>query len=231
MKALRFLGIALLACGMMFTSCKKDDTTANNNNNSGQSENPGGGGGTNPGGGGGQTTPDGATITFNGTTWTAAAVNAVDHSDEGYLTLYVEKTAGCSQQYNDVFMLGFLESTPVSDATYQSTNGDLMNYRDPNFTYTDNDNALGQGAGQTFWGWSVATSTFVENVTAIDLNAQTMSGNFSEQIYSLEDYVAAGLQVPSNTYPCTGTLKNMTWTWTSKKAADTKKNMPVIAVK
>ena len=220
MKALKFLGIALLACGLMFTSCKKDDKTADNNNNS-----------ENPGGGGGQTTPDGATITFNGTTWTAAAVQAVDYTDDGYVTLYMEKTAGCSSQYNDVFMQGFLESTVVANATYESTGGDIMNYRDPNFTYTDNDNVLGQGAGQTYWGWSVNPSTFVENITAVDLNALTMSGNFSEQIYALEDYVAAGGQVPSNTLPCTGTLKNMTWTWKSTKAADTKKNMPLIAVK
>ena len=32
MKALKFLGIALLACGLMFTSCKKDNPQPSNNN-------------------------------------------------------------------------------------------------------------------------------------------------------------------------------------------------------
>lgn len=226
MKALKFLGIALLACGLMFTSCKKDNPKPTDNT----SETPGGGGET-PGGGGGETPANGATISFNGGSWVAANVEGVDRTSDDYITFYIEKTSGCSNNQSDVFLQGFLESVVCSNATYESTGGDVMHYRDPNFTYTDNDNALGQGAGQVFWGWSVATSTFVENITAVDLNALTMSGNFSEQVYSLEDYVANGLQVPSNTYPCTGTLNNMSWSWVSKKAADTKKIMPVIAVK
>ena len=49
MKALKFLGIALLACTMMCVSCKKDEPKPDDNT----TDNPGGGG---------QTTPDGTTI-------------------------------------------------------------------------------------------------------------------------------------------------------------------------
>lgn len=211
MKALKFLGIALLACGLMFTSCKKDDKTANNNSD--QNENPGGGG---------QTTPDGTTIKFNGTTWTAAAVEAVDHSDESYLTMYIEKTAGCSSQYSDVFVQGFLESVVVSNGTYQSTGGDIMNYRDPNYIYTDEDGVLGDAGGQ-YWGWNTVSSSFIENVTAIDLNALTMSANFTANVFDIVDYIAAGGAVPSTLYPFEGNLKNAHWNWATTKAADTKK--------
>ncbi|MBP5663803.1 MAG: hypothetical protein J6X16_05995 [Bacteroidales bacterium] len=211
MKALKFLGIALLACGLMFTSCKKDDKTANNGNND-QTENPGDGG---------QTTPDGTTIKFNGTSWTAAAIEAIDFTAESYLTLYIEKTAGCSSQYSDIFVQGFLESVPVTNATYQSTSGDIMNYRDPNYIYTDEDGILGD-AGGTYWGWNTVQSSFVENVTAVDLNALTMSANFTANVFDIVDYIAAGGAIPSNLYPLEGTLKNASWSWRATKAVDAK---------
>lgn len=221
MKALKFLGIALLACGMMFTSCKKDDTTANNNNNSGQSENPGGGGGTNPGGGGGQTTPDGTTITFNGSTWTAANLGAVDHTSDNYLTFIIEKTSGCSSQATDTYLQGFMESVVIADATYESTEGDCMSYYDPSYIYTDNDGVLGDAGGQ-YWGWNAYKQSFVENVTAVDLNALTMSANFTEDVFDIVDYINAG-GLPDNMYQLKGTMTNAHWTWVSSKAADSKK--------
>ena len=50
MKALRFLGIALLACSMMFVSCKKDKPQPDNSTSQQQQGGQGGGGDT-PGGG------------------------------------------------------------------------------------------------------------------------------------------------------------------------------------
>ena len=77
MKALKFLGIALLACGLMFTSCKKDNPQPSNNTSS--SETPGGGtnpgGGDNPGGGGGQTVTEKITVSFDGNTWEPGFIN------------------------------------------------------------------------------------------------------------------------------------------------------------
>lgn len=78
MKALRFLGIALLACTMMCVSCKKDNPKPNDNT----TENPGGGGDT-PGGGG-QTVTEKITVTFDGETWEPGLINQnVDYPYEG----------------------------------------------------------------------------------------------------------------------------------------------------
>ena len=80
MKALRFLGILLLAGTMMCVSCKKDEPKPDDNT----TENPGGGGGENPGGGGGQTVTEKITVTFDGETWEPGYINQnYDYPYEG----------------------------------------------------------------------------------------------------------------------------------------------------
>ena len=64
MKALKFLGIALLACTMMCVSCKKDNPKPDDNT----TENPGGGGG-------GQTVTEKITVSFDGNTWEPGFIN------------------------------------------------------------------------------------------------------------------------------------------------------------
>ena len=134
MKTLKFLGIALLACGLMFTSCKKDNPQPDNNDNT--TDNPGGGGGTTP--------TNGATIAFDGdnTTWNANSIVAVDHSDQNYLYMQIYKTANAEE---GVYVSGYLESE-VGSYTYANTY-DLMYYTDPNFNYTDQTGELGQLLG------------------------------------------------------------------------------------
>jgi hypothetical protein len=139
---------------------------------------------------------------------------AVDKTAEGYITLYGYKNASAGQ--NDIFVQGFLESSVVSGATYESTDGDIMNYRDPNIIFTDTENLLGQGAGGQFWGIATVPSTFVENITAVDLNALTMSGNWSAKTVLLEDYAEAGSFDGLTQTDFTGNMVNMTWTWASK---------------
>ncbi len=220
MKALRFLGIALLACSMMFVSCKKDDTNQNNSNN--QSENPGGNGGNGGnGGGGGQTTPDGTTITFNGATWVAANLLAADHTEDNYVTFLIEKTENCSSQQSDTWLQGFMESVVCENATYESTTGDCMSYYDPSYIYTDNDGVIGDAGGQ-YWGWNAYKQSFVETITAVDLNALTMSATFTEDVFDIVDYINAG-GLPDNLYQLKGTLNNAHWLWMSSKANTTKK--------
>lgn len=214
MKALKFLGIILLAGTMMCVSCKKDNPKPSDNT----TENPGGG--DNPGGGG-TTEPDGLKITFNGANWMAADIQAVDHSDENYLTLIIEKTAGCSSQQSDTYLQGFMESVVCENATYESTTGDCLSYYDPSYIYTDNDGILGN-AGAQYWGWNAYKQSFVETITAIDLNALTMSATFTEDIFDIVDYINAG-GLPDNMYQLTGTMKNASWAWASTKAMDSKK--------
>lgn len=182
----KFMGVALLACSMIMVSCKKDDDT----NESKMS------------------------VKHGTTAFDAASVLAVDKTAEGYITLYGYKNASAGQ--NDIFVQGFLESSVVSGATYESTDGDIMNYRDPNIIFTDTENLLGQGAGGQFWGIATVPSTFVENITAVDLNALTMSGNWSAKTVLLEDYAEAGSFDGLTQTDFTGEMVNMTWTWASK---------------
>ena len=218
MKALRFLGIALLACTMMCVSCKKDKPTPSDNT----TENPSGGGDTpGGGGGGGQTTEGTTTIAFNGSTWVAADLLAVDHTDENYVTFIIEKTESCSSQQSDTYLQGFMESYVCANETYQSTSGDCMSYYDPSYIYTDEDGILGDAGGQ-YWGWNAYKQSFVETITAVDLNALTMSATFTEDVFDIVDYIAAG-GVPENMYQLTGTLSNAHWLWVASKSGDSKK--------
>ena len=219
MKALKFLGIALLACGLMFTSCKKDNPKPSDNNSSSNSETPGGG----------ETPTNGAKINFTGdnTTWNANNIVAADHTSQNYLYMAFYKTADGE---NGVSVSGYLESV-VGSYTYATTY-DLMYYSDPNFTYTDETGELGVALGEddpqpgdVYSGWLTISGgdNFVENITAIDLNALTMSATFTQKIVKTADVVAAGYQVPSTKYDLNGTLTNASWQWAQAKDMPSKK--------
>ena len=225
MKALRFLGIALLACSMMFVSCKKDnpkpDNSTSQNETPGGNDNPGGGGET-PGGG--EVPICGVTIKLDGTAWNAANMVAVDHTNQSYIAPYFFKTENSTE---DVYVRGFMESV-VGEFTYQTTN-DIMYYTDPNFTYTDETGEYGSAMGATdpqpgdvYSGW-VSITDFTENITAVDLNALTMSATFSESLATAADIVAAGYQVPANLHTLEGILDGAHWTWASTKSSAPKK--------
>lgn len=224
MKALKILGIALLACTMMCVSCKKDNPKPNDNT----TENPSGGGNT-PGGGGetpggGEVPICGVTIKLDGTPWNAANMVAVDHTTQNYIAPYFFKTENSTE---DIYVRGFMESV-VGEYTYQTTQ-DIMYYTDPSFTYTDETGEYGQAMGaqnpqpgDVYSGW-VSITDFTENITAVDLNALTMSATFSQSLATASDIVAAGYQVPSTLHSLEGVLDNANWTWATSKANTSKK--------
>lgn len=157
----------------------------------------------------------GVTISFNGSTWTAAQVNAYDYSADGYLTFVFFKTANSQ---DDIYMQGWLEST-VGSYDYNSTQ-DYFKYYDVNNTYYDETGELGQGEGVTFYNWTPEPTTFVENITAIDLNNKSISATFSEDLYQLSDYV----QGIDQYYTLNGTMNNATWTWLQDSKSAAKKS-------
>jgi hypothetical protein len=184
----KFMGVALLACSMIMVSCKKDDENSNESK---------------------------LTVNHGTTAFDAASVQAVDYTANGYITLYGFKSASAGQ--NDIFVQGYLESSVVSGATYESTDGDIMNYRDPSIIFTDTEGILNpETPGGDYWGIYTLPSTFVENITAVDLNALTMSGNWSAKTVLLEDYADAGTFEGLTQTDFTGEMVNMTWTWASK---------------
>lgn len=190
----KFLGIAVLACGMM-VSCGKD--------------NPEEGTDTTP------VTPPAPqrsfTATFGSTNLDITSFQAVNHSDEGYLTVYGYENG----EQNSRFVQGFLEATVVANGTYESTGGDVMNYRDPSVTYYDADGVLSRdGSAATYYGHYTIPESFIENVTAIDLNALTMSANWTAKVILLSDYVAnqGNMDACAQT-DFSGNINNMTWVW------------------
>ena len=159
------------------------------------------------------TTAEGSIIvSFNGSTWVAANMKAVDHSDQGYLAVTIEKTTGCSSDNSDIYLQGYIASS-VGSWTYQSSNGDYLAYMDPSYIYTDANGDLGD-AGSQYWGWNAKTSSSSENITYIDICNSRISGVFTEDIFDIVDYIAAGNTIPTNTHPLTVTMRNAYWTWT-----------------
>lgn len=162
-----------------------------------------------------RTVQAGVTISFNGNTWTAAQVDAYDYSADGYLTFVLFKTAGSQ---NDIYMQGWLEST-VGSYTYNETQ-DYFKYYDASNTYTDETGELGGDPGDVYYNWTPERSSFVENITAIDLSNKTISATFSEDLYLLSDYV----QQIEQYYPLNGTMNNATWTWQQDSKSAAKKS-------
>lgn len=164
---------------------------------------------------------DGTTISFQGNSWQAANAVGFDHSDENYITFYFYKTANSD---NDISVRGFLQTT-VGQYDYQTSQGDYFKYIDPNSTWTDEQGLVGD-AGNTYYRWQsyeevFHTSTFVENVTAVDLNNKKFSATWSEDIFDVEDYAVNG----ENATPhlLSGVLKNTSWEWGQSSKSNTAK--------
>ena len=185
----KFMGIALMACSLT-VACGSDENDDNNN------EEP-------------QNTAS-FVVTLDNENMQVTEFLAVDHTAEGYLTVYGYESA----DQNSRFVQGFLESTVVSDATYESTSGDIMQFKDPANTYYDADGILSQeGQPGTYYNHYTKPATFIENVTAVDLNALTMSANWTAKIVMLSDAVAAGSFDAAPEHDFSGNINNMTWAW------------------
>ena len=256
-KVLSVLCMALLAGGMIFTSCTKNYTITVNSNNEAWGTVTGGGSYAD----GAEATltavpkagyefekwQDGNTqnprvitvsadetytayfkaggntkVTFNGSSWNAANMGAVDKTAQNYIYAMFYKVANSEE---DIYCDGYLETVPGNDYNYQNTGGGIMNYRDPNFTYYDAEGILDEnGDPYTYWGWNTNSSSFQEVITAVDLNALKMSGSWTADVFSIEDYVT---YLQDGTMPSmkafSGEISNMPWTWIEETKANVDK--------
>lgn len=178
-------------------------------------------------------------ITFNGSTWTAAATNFINYTSDGYMTIYAYKNSadvGSVHPSNDVMVYGFLECT-TGTYTYASSSGDIMNYRDPNdILMVDNTIILSNNdtiAEGSYYRYFPLYSSFSETVSAIDLNALTMSATWTEDLVDLEQYINNNGTNYGTTRTLSGVLSNYHWTWTStsKTSASRKAPMPDNGIK
>lgn len=153
------------------------------------------------------------TITFNGNSWNAANWECYDHSDENYMTIYAYKTANSEE---DINLVGYLQ-TIAGTYDYETSQGDYMNYYDPSAIWVDENNVLGQGAGVGYYKYQVDKTTFQEQIVAIDLNARTLTANWSEDCFDIEYYVSHNGDY-GTMLPLQGAIQNISWTWSTSKA-------------
>lgn len=150
-------------------------------------------------------------ITFNDTSWEPANVVGIDYTSQDYITFYFYKVANSQ---DDVFCYGFLESTTGS-FDYENSGGDIMYYRDPNHLIPDDLTLLPDDPGP-HWGWESFPSSFVEHITAVDLNNLTISGDWSVEVGDILTYYATDDW--GATIPFTGVMENTHWTWVEASA-------------
>lgn len=168
------------------------------------------------------------TITFNGSSWNAAATRFVDYTSQGYMTVFAWKNSSDANSginpTTDVLVYGWLESSSGS-YTYSNTY-DYMNYRDPNQAVVvpntvilSNNDTIEEG---TYYRYFANPTTFTENITAIDFNSLTISATWSEQIFDIEQYINNNGTSYGTMYNLSGTLSNYHFTLSapSKKAIE-----------
>lgn len=159
----------------------------------------------------------------NGTTWVANSVDAIDYTEENYITLYGYKTA---EGQEGAYVFGWLESVPGS-YDYASTDGDCMNYRDPDDIF--------EYGGSYYYNFIGDDENFTETITAIDLTALTIDGNWNQPWCTCQEYVDNDFEMPTNLKNMTGVMDALGWNeWSVPNAkantAKTKKvNMMTLA--
>ena len=194
----KFLGLAVLACGMM-VACG-NDTPEEGNDTTPVNPNP-------------PAPQESYKINYL-SEWEVGATAWLDHTDENYLTIYAWKSADdamVTQGFSDVLIYGFMESVP-GESDYTASAGDCMNLTDPTSTFYyegDDNNEAGN-----YYKYTTATtkSTFVENVTSFDANTMRYTATWAEQYMDVEAYLA-GNEVYGE---MTGTIVNYPVVWASK---------------
>lgn len=163
----------------------------------------------------------GAIVSFRGKTWVAQQIDAYDHSDEGYLTFTIFKTANDD---NDIFLSGCLQTAPGT-YTYESSDdgydGDYFYYTDPNNMWVDE---LGQvpnsEPGNVYGNWMADITSYMEHITSVDLSEKVINATFSENLFMLSEYFS-GIDTK---YPLTCTMTNASWQWKSVSKNSDKKS-------
>ena len=153
------------------------------------------------------------TVTFNGNSWDAVNWDFYDYSSDGYMTIYAYKT---TDGENGIFTHGFLQ-TVAGTYDYESSMGDYMTYQAPDAIWVDENNVLGGGAGTEYLKYQVDKTTWQEQIVAIDLNARTLTANWSEECFDIEYYVNHNGEM-GTMLPLQGAIRNISWTWATSKA-------------
>lgn len=147
---------------------------------------------------------DGVTVTFgSSTTWDATSAYATNYSNMGLLFF------GAFKEYenaNAPFVQGYFGTNP---GNYTHAAGDyyyFFYYENENDFTIDNDGSLSGEPGATLPNWQPKAG-FTESVSAIDLNAQTITAVANGECFYLPDY----LHDVDNIQPLNIEVRNATW--------------------
>ena len=162
----KLMGIALLASSMIFVSCKKDEENNENNNNE-------------------PTVTNGITVTFGDANWTAADILGTEWASYGLLEIgaYVNYESSVAP-----YVQGYLPNA-VRSATHGQNDYYYFFYYENEDDYTvDTDGSLTNQPGTELPNWQPRQG-FAENVTALDMNAMTISATAEGTLWYLPDYL------------------------------------------
>ena len=165
----KLMGLALIAGSMMFVACNKDENENNGNGNNNQEP----------------VVTDGIHVTFNGAAWSAVDILGYEYASYGLLEIGAYKNYESSVE---PYVQGYL---PNSVRTTTHASGDYYYFfyyeNEDDFT-TDTDGSLSGTAGATLPNWQPRAG-FSEEVTALDMNAMTVSATCQGTLFYLPDYI------------------------------------------
>lgn len=164
----KLMGIALLASSMILVSCKKDEENNENNNNNNE-----------------PTVTNGIKVTFGDVNWTAADILGEEYASYGLLSI------GAFKDYESSvapFVQGYLPNAVRSATHGQGDYYYFFYYENDNDVTIDDDGSLSGTAGAELPNWQPRQG-FAENVTAIDMNAMTISATAEGTLFYLPDYI------------------------------------------
>lgn len=164
----KMMGIALLASSMLFVACNKDENTDENNNNNNE-----------------PTVTNGIKVTFGDVNWTAADILGEEYASYGLLSI------GAFKDYESSvapFVQGYLPNAVRSATHGQGDYYYFFYYENDNDVTIDDDGSLSGTAGAELPNWQPRAG-FQENVTALDMNAMTISATAEGTLFYLPDYL------------------------------------------
>lgn len=200
----KFFGFAVLACSMM-VACGNDDPEGNDPGNNNNPDNP--------------TTTPSYKVTWLDQTWEAGATQWIDFTSEDYMTVYVYQSAqdlGAQQPSHGVMLMGWFKASVGTD-TYDDDANCVASFLDPNYFWTADQDlaAAGITTGTNYFRYQCVRASFTETISAIDLNAGTISATWSESMFDIEQFVANAGQSYGELYPLSANIVNYHFTLTT----------------
>ena len=132
------------------------------------------------------------------------------------MTVYLWQSAedeGAQQPSHGIMIKGWFVASNGTD-TYDAEGNCVANFFDPAFLWTaDQDYTdLGITAGNSYFRYQCYKQSFTETVTAIDLNAGTITATWDEDMFDIEQYAQNNGQSLGNLEHLSADIKNFHFT-------------------